>query len=227
MGGMNMMLLPRPYLRRPVALDVRDDNPAAMTRPGVQKSLRQHDCRLDECSDLRVVVDSRAAEGGTVLYVDTSEWIGIGAFGQLAGLTVETLRHYHQTGLLVPAEVDERTAYRRYRMSQLALARRLAALRNVGMPLDQVAELLALTDPAARQARLLAHRHRLVDLARRANSRVVSMDRMIEKVIAMSADSAIGGMPHNLTRSRGRCSTPSRTSGSTRRLTSSPTTWSK
>ena len=37
------------------------------------------------------------------------EWIGIGAFAQLSGLTVETLRHYHQVGLLVPAEVDSYT----------------------------------------------------------------------------------------------------------------------
>ncbi|WP_091526829.1 MerR family DNA-binding transcriptional regulator [Microlunatus soli] len=54
------------------------------------------------------------------------EWIGIGAFAQLSGLTVETLRHYHQVGLLVPAEVDGRTGYRRYLLRQLPRARWLS-----------------------------------------------------------------------------------------------------
>jgi hypothetical protein len=67
--------------------------------------------------------------------VDSGELVGVGAFAQLSGLTVETLRHYHQVGLLVPAEVDDRTGYRRYGLRQLPRARALAALRDVGMPL--------------------------------------------------------------------------------------------
>ncbi len=61
----------------------------------------------------------------------SGELVGVGAFAQLSGLTVETLRHYHQVGLLVPAEVGDRTGYRRYRLSQLPRARALAALRDV------------------------------------------------------------------------------------------------
>ncbi|TVZ01978.1 MerR family DNA-binding transcriptional regulator [Trebonia kvetii] len=44
--------------------------------------------------------------------VDSGELVGVSAFAQLSGLTVETLRHYHQVGLLVPAQVDGRTGYR-------------------------------------------------------------------------------------------------------------------
>lgn len=55
--------------------------------------------------------------------VDSGELVGVGAFAQLSGLTVETLRHYHQVGLLVPAEVDDRTGYRRYGLRQLPRAR--------------------------------------------------------------------------------------------------------
>jgi hypothetical protein len=62
----------------------------------------------------------------------SGELVGVGAFAQLSGLTVETLRHYHQVGLLVPAEVDGRTGYRRYGLRQLPRARTLAALRDVG-----------------------------------------------------------------------------------------------
>lgn len=49
--------------------------------------------------------------------------VGVGAFAQLSGLTVETLRHYHQVGLLVPAKVDDRTGYRRYGLRQLHCGR--------------------------------------------------------------------------------------------------------
>ena len=36
----------------------------------------------------------------------------IGAFSKMMQVTVKTLRHYEQMGLLVPAEVDEWTGYR-------------------------------------------------------------------------------------------------------------------
>ena len=108
-------------------------------------------------------------------------WIGIGAFAQLSGLTVETLRHYHQVGLLVPAEVDDRTGYRRYRLRQLPRARTLGVLRDVGMPLEEVAAIVDSTDRAVRRARLIEHRRRLSQVARRAAAQVDAMDRMIER----------------------------------------------
>ena len=80
--------------------------------------------------------------------MDSGELVGVGAFAQLSGLTAETLRHYHQVGLLVPAEVDDRTGYRRYRLRQLPRARALAALRDVGMPLGDAAAIIDATDRA-------------------------------------------------------------------------------
>ena len=40
--------------------------------------------------------------------------IKIGAFSKLCRVTVKTLRHYEELGLLVPAEIDEWTGYRYY-----------------------------------------------------------------------------------------------------------------
>ena len=113
--------------------------------------------------------------------MDSGELVGVGAFAQLSGLTVETLRHYHQVGLLVPVEVDVRTGYRRYGLRQLPRARALAALRDVGMPLEDAAAIIDATDRGARRARLAGHRRRLTDEARRAAGRVDAMDRMIER----------------------------------------------
>lgn len=113
--------------------------------------------------------------------MDPGEWMGIGAFGQLSGLPVETLRHYHQVGLLVPAEVDGRTGYRRYRLRQLPRARTLAVLREVGMPLEEVAAIVDTTDRGIRRARLIEHRRRLTQAARRAAAQADALDRMIER----------------------------------------------
>lgn len=44
--------------------------------------------------------------------------IKIGAFSKLCRVTVKTLRHYEELGLLIPAEIDEWTGYRYYEVSQ-------------------------------------------------------------------------------------------------------------
>jgi len=128
--------------------------------------------------------------------VNSGELVGVGAFAQLSGLTVETLRHYHQVGLLVPAEVDERTGYRRYGLGQLPRARALAALRDVGMPLEDVAAIVDATDFGVRRARLAGHRRRLIEAARRAAGRVEAMDLMIAREDVMGSPLRMGeGMP--------------------------------
>ncbi|MGH3296402.1 MAG: phosphoribosylaminoimidazolesuccinocarboxamide synthase, partial [Trebonia sp.] len=119
--------------------------------------------------------------------MESGEMVGVGAFAQLSGLTVETLRHYHQVGLLVPVEVDDRTGYRRYGLRQLPRARALAALRDVGMPLEDVAAIVDATDLGARRARLVEHRRRLTAAARQAAARVDAMDRMIEREDVMES----------------------------------------
>ena len=120
-------------------------------------------------------------------------WCGLRRVGrcrrvaELSGLTVETLRHYHQVGLFVPVQVDDRTGYRRYGLRQLPRARTLAALRDVGMPLEDVAAIVDATDQGARRARLVEHRRRLTEAARQAAGRVDAMDRMIEREDVMES----------------------------------------
>ena len=126
--------------------------------------------------------------------MDSGELVGVGAFAQLSGLTVETLRHYHQVGLLVPAEVDDRTGYRRYGLRQLPRARALAALRDVGMPLADAATVVDAANRGARRALLVEHRRRLVEAARRAAGRVSAMDRMIEREDLMQSPLRAGAV---------------------------------
>jgi DNA-binding transcriptional MerR regulator/effector-binding domain-containing protein len=68
--------------------------------------------------------------------------LGIGEFARLGQVSPRTLRHYGDVGVLAPAHVDPATGYRYYEMGQLAELRRVLALRDLGIGLEQVRELL-------------------------------------------------------------------------------------
>lgn len=72
----------------------------------------------------------------------------IGEFSKITGLTVKTLRFYHEQGLLAPAAVDEQTGYRYYASQQIERARAIAYLRSLEFPLPEIAGLLAGEDQA-------------------------------------------------------------------------------
>ncbi len=80
--------------------------------------------------------------------------LSIGTFGRRARLSAKALRLYDRTGLLVPAAIDPRTGYRRYRESQLLRARLIVMMRRAGVPLAQVAAIVAAPGPGG--AELLA-----------------------------------------------------------------------
>nr|WP_306238515.1 MerR family transcriptional regulator [Ornithinimicrobium sp. HY1745] len=86
----------------------------------------------------------------------------IGELSRASGLTVSALRFYDREGLLVPADVDSHTGYRRYSPGQVRLARLLAGMRRVGMPLAEMAAVLAaLPDSEVAEDLLTAHLRRL------------------------------------------------------------------
>lgn len=66
----------------------------------------------------------------------------IGDFSRAAQVSVETLRHYDTVGLLKPAQVDPFTGYRYYTFQQLGRLKRILALKDLGLALDQIAPLL-------------------------------------------------------------------------------------
>jgi DNA-binding transcriptional MerR regulator len=66
----------------------------------------------------------------------------IGEFARLGGVSIRTLRHYDETGLLRPAKVDPDTGYRSYRASQLGRLNRILAMKELGLSLTQARRLL-------------------------------------------------------------------------------------
>ncbi|MDQ4114111.1 MAG: MerR family transcriptional regulator [Actinomycetota bacterium] len=73
--------------------------------------------------------------------------VNISDFARATGLTPKALRLYDDLGLLLPAEVDAVSGYRRYGPDQVERARLVAALRLVGMPLARIREVVDM--PAA------------------------------------------------------------------------------
>ncbi|NGN64964.1 MerR family transcriptional regulator [Streptomyces sp. A7024] len=73
----------------------------------------------------------------------------IGAFARRSRLSQKALRLYDRLGLLVPAEVDQDSGYRRYAAGQLDDARLIVMLRRLDMPLADVGQVLAAEDRAA------------------------------------------------------------------------------
>jgi DNA-binding transcriptional MerR regulator len=78
---------------------------------------------------------------------ETISMFKIGAFAKLSGVTVKTLRHYDELGLLKPARVDEESGYRFYTAEQLLTIRRIAGFKEQGLTLEMMRPLL--TGPAS------------------------------------------------------------------------------
>jgi MerR family transcriptional regulator, thiopeptide resistance regulator len=70
----------------------------------------------------------------------------VGALAKASGLTVRTLHHYDELGLLQPSERTH-SGHRRYTEQDLHRLYQIRLLRQLGMPLDEIGSVLA--DPGA------------------------------------------------------------------------------
>ena len=70
----------------------------------------------------------------------------IGEFSKLSRISIRMLRHYDELGLLEPLTIDKFSGYRYYSESQLITAGKIAAFKDMGFSLSEIAEMLAETD---------------------------------------------------------------------------------
>ena len=68
--------------------------------------------------------------------------LSIGDFSKLSRIPVKTLRYYDEIGLFKPLEVDRFTGYRHYSANQLPQLNRILALKDLGLSLEQIAQIL-------------------------------------------------------------------------------------
>jgi DNA-binding transcriptional MerR regulator/effector-binding domain-containing protein len=69
--------------------------------------------------------------------------LSIGEFSRISGMSVKTLRYYHEQDLLVPAIVDSETSYRYYGEGQLERARIILQLKAWQFSLTEIRDILS------------------------------------------------------------------------------------
>jgi DNA-binding transcriptional MerR regulator len=112
----------------------------------------------------------------------------IGDFSRMTQLSIKTLRHYHDVGLVVPQRVDPDTGYRYYGPAQLPTAALVRRLRALDMPVAEVGAVLA-AEPAERDAVIGAHLARL-------EARLASTQAAVASLRTMLASSAGPAVSH-------------------------------
>ncbi|HEY2206003.1 MAG TPA: MerR family transcriptional regulator [Pseudonocardia sp.] len=104
----------------------------------------------------------------------------IGDFSRITHLSVKTLRHYHEAGLLEPDSVDPYSGYRYYSTAQVPTAQVIRWFRELGMPVREVAEVLAAPGPDARGSLIAGHLARMEEQLDRTRAAVTSLRRLLE-----------------------------------------------
>jgi DNA-binding transcriptional MerR regulator len=118
------------------------------------------------------VLPGRPADGAP----PSDGWLTIGRLAAYVGVTVRTIRHYHQRGLLAEPQRDA-SGYRRYGAQAVIDLIRIRTLSEAGVPLAQIQHLLD-ADPerlAASVTRIEQALNRQIEELQRRRSRVCEL----------------------------------------------------
>ncbi|MEW6225737.1 MAG: MerR family transcriptional regulator [Chloroflexota bacterium] len=118
----------------------------------------------------------------------------IGEFARLAGVSAKLLRAWDELGLFRPVWVDRSNGYRYYSPAQLPALRRILALRDVGVPLAAIADLVA--GGADLQDALTRRRAELERERREIERRLRALD--ISLALAEPGHDRVGGGDHEV-----------------------------
>ena len=118
----------------------------------------------------------------------------IGEFARLGTVSVRTLRHYDEIGLLPPAKVDPATGYRGYSAEQLRLLNRIVALKELGLSLAQARQLMDGITVEELQGMLMLRRAQLEQELEEHRNQLLGVEarlRYIAREGAMPADDIV------------------------------------
>src|SRR4051794_34183746 len=104
----------------------------------------------------------------------------IGEFSRMTYLTVKALRHYHDVGLLEPADIDPTNGYRLYSTDQVGTALMISRFRDLDIPIDDVRAVLNARDIDERNEIILRHLARMEDRLDRTRETVTSLRALLE-----------------------------------------------
>lgn len=106
---------------------------------------------------------------------------GVGELVAATGLTVRTLHHYDEIGLVSPSERTH-AGHRRYTEADIRRLYRVRALRSIGLGLDTIAATLAEGDRDALRAVLIDQLAHLDAQARRMNDLRAQVQHLLERM---------------------------------------------
>nr|WP_201469121.1 MerR family transcriptional regulator [Microbacterium hydrocarbonoxydans] len=112
---------------------------------------------------------------------ETTNLMTIGRFSSLSRLSMRMLRHYDSHGVLVPADIDPASGYRRYAAYQLNDAADIRNLRDVGFGVSAIGILLAARGTAAWTHALRLQHASLVEEQHAAQGRVSLITRLLDQ----------------------------------------------
>ena len=105
----------------------------------------------------------------------------IGDFSKISRVSIRMLRHYDELGLLRPVKIDSDTGYRYYSESQLPIAGKINALKDMGFGLAAIGEILR----SGGEKEMLEHHLRLkqaelLELSEQTSYRLRLLDTALE-----------------------------------------------
>jgi DNA-binding transcriptional MerR regulator len=102
----------------------------------------------------------------------------VGQVARLAGITVRTLHHYDEIGLLTPGERTH-AGYRRYTDTDLTRLQQILLYRELGFPLEEIAVIL--DEPHAGELTHLRRQHELLTRkAERLHEVIAAVERTMQ-----------------------------------------------
>jgi DNA-binding transcriptional MerR regulator len=110
--------------------------------------------------------------------MDGTTPLTVGELARLSGITVRTLHHYDEIGLVVPGERSE-SGYRLYGEDEIARLQEVLLFRELGIGLGDIGRII--DEPAYRRdAALRRHKDLLLEKADRLLAVIDAVDRAIE-----------------------------------------------
>lgn len=107
----------------------------------------------------------------------------IGEIAKMFHISMGTLRHYEQYGLLQPEYVDEKTGYRYYGTKQLEILNTIRYMRVLDIPLSEIKEFISNRDPInmiqmlENQKKLIENKqHELDIISRKIENRLLVLE---------------------------------------------------
>ena len=110
----------------------------------------------------------------------TEELLTVGQVAERYGVTVRTLHHYDDVGLLMPGERSP-AGYRLYTGADRARLQHVVVYRRLGFSLEEVAQLLTAAEPEDVAAHLRRQRETVLTRLAELEGLVTAIDRALEK----------------------------------------------